>query len=170
MKLALAIHGGAGPIDATNPAAPCFAERGDLRRVATTAWAMLQGGATALDVVEAAVALLEDGGMFNAGRGAVRNRDGDVELDASIMDGRDARAGAVAAVRTARNPIRLARAVLQQGDHVMLAGAGADRFCVEHRLPVVATEYFIAPRTSTPKPPSGAATRGTRPAGTVGAV
>ncbi|HZX81236.1 MAG TPA: isoaspartyl peptidase/L-asparaginase [Lysobacter sp.] len=128
-KTALVIHGGAGfvPKDAFTEA--------DLRDVHATldraldaGNAILQRGGSALDAVEAAVLVLEESPRFNAGKGAVFNAAGGHELDASIMEGHTRRAGAVAGVTTVRNPIRLARAVMEHSPHVMLAGAGAEAF------------------------------------------
>jgi L-asparaginase/beta-aspartyl-peptidase (threonine type) len=88
---------------------------------------------------------LEDCEFFNAGRGAVLNADGEVELDAAIMDGRDRRAGAICAARRVRNPIRAARAVLEGGEHVLLAGDGADRFAESRGLPLAGADWFVLP-------------------------
>jgi L-asparaginase / beta-aspartyl-peptidase len=142
-RWALAIHGGAGVI-----------ERGDLthdREVAYRASLLaaldagskvLQEGRTSLDAVEAAIRVLEDDPLFNAGRGAVFTADGRNELDASIMDGASRKAGAVAGVTRTRNPISLARAVMEKSRHVMLAREGADQFSVEQGLVQVDPEYF----------------------------
>lgn len=104
----------------------------------------LAAGATALDVVEACVCALEDCAVFNAGRGAARSRTGEVQLDAAIMDGRDRSAGAVAATRRLRNPVRAARLVLERTPHVLLAGPDADAFCAAEGLPLVDSAYFAA--------------------------
>jgi beta-aspartyl-peptidase (threonine type) len=140
---ALAIHGGAGVI-----------ERGSLTAEKETAYraamltamdagsAVLRRGGTSLDAVEAAIRVLEDDPLFNAGRGAVFTADGRNELDASIMDGATRKAGAVAGVTRTRNPISLARAVMEKSRHVMLAREGADQFSVEQGLPQVDPGYF----------------------------
>jgi L-asparaginase / beta-aspartyl-peptidase len=143
---ALAIHGGAGAL----PPRTLSTERGaafheGLARALSAAQAILEADGRALDAVEAAVALLEDDPLFNAGRGAVLTMDGTVELDASIMDGEELRAGAVAAVRHVRNPIRLARRVLEDTPHVFLVGEGADRFAEQAGVALVANDYFITP-------------------------
>lgn len=114
-----------------------------LRRIAATAGAMLAEGASALEVVESAVSELEDCPLFNAGRGAVLTASGRVELDASIMDGRDRSAGAVAAVTRARNPIRLARWVREQTPHVLIVGPAADALLAEAGLPAVEPDWFV---------------------------
>lgn len=140
----VAIHGGAGLIrrDSLTPEreAACRASLGRIVALAATA---LADGAGALDVVELAVRELEEDPLFNAGRGAVLNRDGLAELDASIMDGRTRAAGAVAAVRTTRNPITLARAVMERTPHVLLAEAGADAFAREIGLEQVDRGWFV---------------------------
>lgn len=143
-RVAFALHGGAGVID---PASFAPARRiacvAALRGIATRAVAALRGGVAALDVVERAVVELEDCEFFNAGRGAVLNRDGAAELDAAIMDGRDRSAGAVCAARRVRNPVRAARALLQGGQHVLLAGEGADRFAAAQGLPLAGPDWFV---------------------------
>ena len=103
---------------------------------------MLAGGGSALDAVEAAVRVLEDDPHFNAGRGACFTREGTNELDAAIMDGRDRRAGSVAGVTRTRNPVSLARKVMEASPHVLLAGSGADRFAVEQGLEQVDPSWF----------------------------
>ena len=104
--------------------------------------AVLRRGGSSLDAVEAAIRVLEDDPLFNAGRGAVFTADGRNELDASIMDGATRKAGAVAGVTRTRNPISLARAVMEKSPHVMLAREGADQFSVEQGLPQVDPGYF----------------------------
>jgi beta-aspartyl-peptidase (threonine type) len=121
----VAIHGGAGEFPSGRDTA---AHRAALHEIATAARERLRQGAAALDVVEAAVAALEDCPLFNAGTGAVLNADGLPELDAAIMDGRDRRCGGIIAVSRLRNPVRVARAVMESSPHVLLAGIGAERF------------------------------------------
>jgi L-asparaginase / beta-aspartyl-peptidase len=106
---------------------------------------VLERGACALEAVEAAVTVLEDDALFNAAHGAVLTLDGTVELDAAIMDGEQLRAGAVAAIKTIRNPVQLARRVLEHSAHVFLVGEGAERFAGEAGMRRVANEYFITP-------------------------
>jgi beta-aspartyl-peptidase (threonine type) len=128
-RVALVIHGGAGfvPKDALGEE-DRREVHATLNRALDAGYAILARGGSALDAVEAAVVVLEDSPRFNAGKGAVFNAKGAHELDASIMDGHTRRAGAVAGVTTVRNPIRLARAVMEHTPHVMLAGAGAEEF------------------------------------------
>jgi beta-aspartyl-peptidase (threonine type) len=127
--VALVIHGGAGVIDRAklDPERE-RAIRADLDRALDAGYAVLARDGSALDAVEAAVLVLEESPHFNAGKGAVFDADGRHQLDASIMEGHTRRAGAVAGVRTVRNPIRLARAVMERSRHVMLAGDGAEAF------------------------------------------
>jgi isoaspartyl peptidase/L-asparaginase-like protein (Ntn-hydrolase superfamily) len=106
----------------------------------------LQRGAGSLDAVELAVRLLEDDALFNAGRGSVLTACGTVEMDAAIMDGKNRRAGAVAAVTTIKNPIGAARAVMETSPHVLLAGSGAETFAAEQGLEKADPGYFITPR------------------------
>jgi beta-aspartyl-peptidase (threonine type) len=105
-------------------------------------YAVLERGGTSLDAVSAAVHSLEDNPYFNAGRGAVLNRDGIAELDASIMDGNTLAAGAVAGVKHVKNPIELARAVMEKSPHVMLMAAGAEEFALEQGMTLVPNSYF----------------------------
>ena len=129
---------------------------GALRAAVEAAVAALEGGAVAATV--AAVRLLEDAPLFNAGRGSVPTSDGGVEMDAAVMCGRTRRAGAVAAVRTVRNPIALALAVMERSPHVMLVADGAERFADGLELERREPDWFLVPRRTTPGP------------GTVGAV
>ncbi len=140
----LAIHGGAGVIDRASLSPEREAEfRAALGRIAGAAWARLQAGDSALDVVESAVRDLEDFPLFNAGHGAVLNADGVAELDAAIMDGRTRAAGAVAAAKTPTHPISLARAVMERTEHVLLVGEGADRLARDLALEQSPAGYFI---------------------------
>ncbi|MEQ1566781.1 MAG: isoaspartyl peptidase/L-asparaginase, partial [Myxococcota bacterium] len=106
---------------------------------------VLERGGTAVDAVESAVVALEEDPLFNAGRGAVLAADGSIELDAAVMDGRDRRAGAVACVTTARNPIKLARAVMDHTPHVLLIAHGAEALARELGLERVDPEWFRTP-------------------------
>ncbi|MEO8160022.1 MAG: isoaspartyl peptidase/L-asparaginase [Arenimonas sp.] len=128
-KTALVIHGGAGVSSRESvPPADEIAIRKELDRALDAGNAILQAGGSALDAVTAAIVVLEDSPWFNAGKGAVYDAEGGHELDASIMEGHTRRAGAVAAVSTIRNPIKLARAVMEHSEHVMLAAGGAEKF------------------------------------------
>jgi L-asparaginase / beta-aspartyl-peptidase len=143
----LAVHGGAG----TLPRGSITAEeergfRDGLERALRAGAALIDAGRASLDAVEAAVRVLEDDPHFNAGRGAVFNADGAPELDASIMDGRDLRCGAVAGVRNARNPISLARLVMERSGHVMMAGRGADIFALRNGVPYATQDHFFTRR------------------------
>lgn len=128
-RWSLVVHGGCGRMErATTGAAVDAGVRAALNRALDAGSALLADGGAALDAVEAAVRVLEDDEHFNAGRGAALCLDGSVELDAAIMDGRDRRAGAVATVTRTRNPVTLARAVMEESPHVLFVGAGADAF------------------------------------------
>ena len=179
---AIAIHGGAGTV----PRASLSAEREQLFRAGLAAaldegFAVLERRGSSLDAVAAAVRILEDDPLFNAGRGAALTREGAAELDAAIMDGRDMRAGAVASVRHIRNPIELARRVMEKSRHVLLVGSGAEEFALEERFTLVPNHYFrtaerveqlafeqSGKRVSDLVPPSPQGTESAK--GTVGAV
>ncbi len=143
---ALAIHGGAGDLPRVRfTTAREQAYRHGLGEALAAGQRLLEHGGCALDAVQAAVTVLEDDPLFNAGRGAVLSADGTAELDAAIMDGTDLRAGAVAQLRHIRNPVQLARAVLEDASQVFLVGDGAERFARQAGLAVVDNEYFITP-------------------------
>jgi beta-aspartyl-peptidase (threonine type) len=125
---AIAIHGGAGTIDPDSDPVRLQAYRDAMQGVLEQGREMLRAGASALDVCEAVVRTLEDDPLFNSGKGAVFNEQGEHELDASIMDGSTLACGAVAGVRTVRHPITLARHVMTDTRHVLLAGDGAEKF------------------------------------------
>ena len=118
--------------------------RAVLKQALETGFQSLKSG-TALDAVAAAVVVLEDSPLFNAGRGACFNADGEIEMDASIMDGAKLRAGAVAAVKRIRNPVLAARAVMEHTRHVLLAGDAADRFARQQALKLENPSYFATP-------------------------
>jgi beta-aspartyl-peptidase (threonine type) len=138
----LVIHGGAGVVKQDMTPAKEKAVRAALALALQTGYAQLKAGKSALDAVTAAITVLEDDPDFNAGKGAVFTHDGRNELDAAIMDGNTLRAGAVAGVQHIRNPILLARAVMEQSPHVMLAGAGAEAFAQSIGMPLVDPSYF----------------------------
>jgi beta-aspartyl-peptidase (threonine type) len=139
----LVIHGGAGVIDRGSLTVEKErAYRAAMLTAMDAGSTILRRGGSSLDAVEATIRVLEDDPLFNAGRGAVFTADGRNELDASIMDGVTRKAGAVAGVTRTRNPISLARAVMEKSRHVMLAREGADQFSVEQGLPQVDPSYF----------------------------
>lgn len=139
----LVIHGGAGTITRNNMTADMEAAyTAALQNALKKGYAILQAGSSSLDAVEACIRMLEDDSLFNAGKGAVFTHDGSNELDASVMDGKTLAAGAVAGVRTVRNPITLARAVMEKSPHVMMAGRGAEQFAKEAGIEIVDTAYF----------------------------
>lgn len=142
-RWSLAIHGGAGIIDRGSlPPEKEAAYRDGLTAALRAGSAILEKGGAALDAVAAAVRVLEDNPLFNAGRGAVFTAEGKNELDAAIMDGKTQKAGAVAGVTRTRHPIDLARAVMDSSPHVMLTGAGADQFSVQRGLEQVDPAWF----------------------------
>lgn len=139
----LAIHGGAGVIAPGSLSAEKEkAYRAGIDEALRAGGAVLEKGGSALDAVTASVRILEDNSLFNAGRGAVFTAEGRNELDAAIMDGKSQKAGAVAGVTRTRHPVDLARAVMEQSPHVMLAGAGADQFSLERGLEQVDPSWF----------------------------
>jgi L-asparaginase / beta-aspartyl-peptidase len=143
----LAIHGGAGVIErARQTPQQDAAYREALAQALEAGAAVLRAGGSALDAVEATGKVMEDNPLFNAGRGAAIGADGTVTLDASIMDGATAKAGAVAGVTTTRHPISLARQVMDTTRHVFLIGAGADQLARERGLEQVANSWFITSR------------------------
>ncbi|HMC18286.1 MAG TPA: isoaspartyl peptidase/L-asparaginase, partial [Gemmatimonadales bacterium] len=141
--LAIVIHGGAGVIDPAKMTPERAASyRAGLAAALDSGYAILERGGTSLDAVTAAVRIMEDDPQFNAGRGAVLNREGDAELDAAVMDGHGPRAGAVAAVRHVKNPVELARLVMEKSPHVLLVAEGAEEFALEQGVALVPRGYF----------------------------
>ncbi len=141
------VHGGAGNLGPDDPAssggeAPRLA---GVREAARAAWELLARGGSALDAVEAAVRVLEDDPTYNSGTGACLTAAGEVELDASIMDGSTLRCGAVAVVRDVKNPITLARRVMERTEHVLLAGPGASAFAREVGIPAHDNALLVTP-------------------------
>lgn len=142
-RWSLAIHGGAGTLTRTDMTPDREAAYRIALQAALDAGAkVLADGGTALDAVEAVVTQLEDDEKFNAGRGAVFTWEGGHELDAAIMDGRDRAAGAIAGVSGIRNPVTLARKVMESSPHVMLAGRGAEAFAAEHGIATMPPDWF----------------------------
>jgi len=145
-RWSIAIHGGAGTMSAHRMTEEQQADHeASLGAALDTAAAVLAAGGSALDAVEAAIVGLEDDPKFNAGRGAVFTYDGHNELDASIMDGRDRSAGAVTGVTRIRNPVRLARAVMEDSPHVFLSGEGAETFAGERGIEMIDSDWFATP-------------------------
>ena len=141
--LAIAIHGGAGVIDPSKMTPERAASyRAGLAAALDAGYAILERGGSSVEAVTAAVRTLEDDPQFNAGRGAVLNHEGDAELDAAIMDGHGPRAGAVAGVRHVKNPVELARLVMEKSPHVLLAAEGAEEFALEQGMVLVPRDYF----------------------------
>ncbi|WKZ66483.1 MAG: isoaspartyl peptidase/L-asparaginase [Flavobacteriales bacterium] len=142
--IALAVHGGAGTIarELMTPARE-KAYRDALELALRRGHAVLAAGGAALDAVEAAVRALEDSPHFNAGRGSVFNADGQHEMDASLMSGADLRAGAVASVQNVKNPITLARRVMEKSNHVLISGLGAFEFAHKQKVELEDDQYFF---------------------------
>jgi L-asparaginase / beta-aspartyl-peptidase len=139
----IAIHGGAGGV----PAELLNKDKGaaylnSLAAAVDAGFALLDRGGSSMDAVTTAVRMLEDEPLFNAGRGAALTREGWAELDAAVMDGKDQRAGAVASVRHVKNPIDLARRIMEKSRHVLLVSTGAEEFALEEGIPLVANTYF----------------------------
>lgn len=141
--IGIVIHGGAGTIQRSNMTEQQeSAYHATLKHAVSQGYAVLERGGSSLDAVSAAVIILENSPLFNAGKGAVYTWDETHELDASIMDGSNRNAGAVASVTTVKNPILLARAVMEKSEHVMLSGKGAEQFAAEQQLELVKNSYF----------------------------
>src|ERR1700742_2361871 len=138
----LLIHGGAWAIPDDMVAAH---ERG-VRNALDAGYSLLHQGASAVDAVEAAVAVLEDDGTFDARRGSFLTRDGRVQLDALLMDGGTLRAGGVACVERLRNPIQAARLVLDRSPHVYFVGQGAEEFAASHGMPLIENSELVLER------------------------
>jgi L-asparaginase / beta-aspartyl-peptidase len=144
---ALGIHGGCGVMARGDLDDAAWADaRADLGRALRAGWTVLHAQGSAVAAVEAAVIVMEDSPHFNAGHGAALSTDGHVLLDAAIMDGATLAAGAVSAVPCSRNPIRVARALMEAGESVMLTGQAADRFAAAQGLPVMDPAYFVTER------------------------
>lgn len=143
IKYALVIHGGAGVMDQKSMTPEIQAMYLNvLNRVLSVGDSVLSHGGTSMDAVEKAIVIMEDSPLFNAGKGAVFTHDSLVELDASVMEGQSLKAGAIAAVRDIKNPIRVARAVMEKSEHVLLNGSGASQFAKEQGFEPVDNSYF----------------------------
>lgn len=141
---AIAVHGGAGTArreDVGSDRERQFREK--LTEALSAGGEILAAGGSALDAVETAIRIMEDSPLFNAGKGAVFTHDGSNELDASIMDGATLEAGAVASVQHVKNPITLARRVMDSSPHVLMGGAGAEEFALEQGIELVPKSYFF---------------------------
>lgn len=138
----LVIHGGAGVVKTDLTPEKQALVRADLQRALEAGYGVLKSGGESLDAVTKAITVLEDSPRFNAGKGAVFTHDGRNELDASIMDGATQRAGAVAGVHRIRNPIQLARAVMEKSEHVFMVGDGAEVFAKSVGFEFVDPKYF----------------------------
>ena len=141
----LVIHGGAGTIlkeDMTPALEQAYTQA--LQSALDAGYAVLENGGTAVNAIKAAIVLLEDNVLFNAGRGAVFTKKGVQEMDAAIMDGRDLSAGAVTGVRNVRNPIELATEVMRNSNHVFLSGKGANDFAIKQGVKLEPDEYFYS--------------------------
>jgi L-asparaginase / beta-aspartyl-peptidase len=144
-KLSIAIHGGAGTIlkeDMTPELEAAYLK--GLNDALNAGYAVLEEGGTAVNAVKAAIVILEDNLMFNAGRGSVFTKKGVQEMDAAIMDGKDLAAGAVAGVRNVRNPIELAAEVMLNSNHVFLSGKGANDFAIKQGIKLEPDEFFFS--------------------------
>ena len=145
-KYGLAIHGGAGMILKSNMTPEKETEYiQKLNDALQTGYKILENGGSSLDAVVAVINIMEDSPLFNAGKGAVLTEKGVAELDASIMDGKTLKAGAVAGIKHVKNPITLARLVMDKSPHVMMIGEGAEEFAKENNMEMVENNYFITP-------------------------
>ncbi len=139
----IVVHGGAGWSHGTSDEKQ-HAIKSGLKKALDTGFSILQSGGSSLDAVEAAIVILEDNPVFNAGRGSVYTAEEKQEMDASIMSGNDQDAGAVASVSRVKNPIKLARYIMERTEHVMMAGPGAEKIAEQGRLELVDPSYFYS--------------------------
>lgn len=145
--IAIAIHGGAGTIEREKMSVEVeSAYRKKLEQSVRAGHKVLNSGGSSLDAVMTAVEVMENSDLFNAGKGSVLNHDGEVEMDASIMEGKMQEAGAIAGVRQVKNPIRLAGEVLNNSPHVMLIGEGAEEFATQRGVELIDNSYFQTKR------------------------
>lgn len=143
-RIGFVIHGGAGVIARGSLTPEREKEyRDKLEEALMAGYRALQAGKSSVDAVEIAIRILEDSPLFNAGKGAVFTHDGINELDASIMDGKTLGAGSVAGLHKVKNPITLARAVMEKSEHVMMIGGGAEKFAAEQKVELVDPKYFF---------------------------
>jgi len=169
---AIAVHGGAGALDdsGTSGLGPDAPRCEGVGWAAAAAWDLLRRGGSALDAVVLAASMLEDDPTFNAGTGATLTATGQVELDASLMDGATLGAGAVACVKDVRNPVLLARAVLEHSGHVLLVGEGASGFARESGIPAWPNERLVTVHQRARFDAARRAAPATVGGGTIGAV
>ena len=170
---AMIIHGGAGGMtQAAMSDEQQEQYRSALRTALEDGYSVLQDGGSALDAVEAAITTMESDTLFNSARGAVLTSENTVELDAAIMDGKTRNAGALTGVKTVKHPIRLARTIMTESKHVMMAQEGAETFAEENGLEMVENDYFIVEnrRSGSGEGASGVDASETEKFGTVGAV
>jgi beta-aspartyl-peptidase (threonine type) len=142
-KIAIVIHGGAGP-DSEFIRQNKEAYEDGLKEATQNGYEVLKGGGTAMAAVEKAVQTLEDNGIFNSGYGSALNINGEVEMDAAIMTGENLKAGAVSMVRNVKNPISLAKLVLEKTSHVLISGYGAMEFAANENVPLEVDSYFVS--------------------------
>ena len=143
-KIGLVVHGGAGTMERGKMTPEKEREyRGGIENALRAGWEILQRGGSSLDATEAAVRTFEDDPLFNAGKGSVFNAAGINEMDAAIMDGRTLKAGAVACVQHVKNPISLARLVMEKSPHIVMSAAGAEDFAKQHGVELVDANYFF---------------------------
>jgi beta-aspartyl-peptidase (threonine type) len=140
--LSLVVHGGAWNI----PDELIQEHHNGVQKALKAGWNVLHGKRSAVDAVEAVLRCLEDDGTFDAGKGSHLNASGQIELDASIMDGKTMRCGAVACLHHIKNPITLARKIMDDSEHILLVGEGAERFAIEHGVQLSAAEELISSR------------------------
>jgi beta-aspartyl-peptidase (threonine type) len=140
--ISLVVHGGAWDI----PDELADAHKSGVHQALKAGWAVLSKGGTAVDAVEKAIIVMEDDDTFDAGTGSFMNAAGEVELDASIMSGKKYRAGAIAAVQNVKNPISLARKIMEESEHILLVGMGATRFAREHGIKTCSQDDLITNR------------------------
>jgi beta-aspartyl-peptidase (threonine type) len=144
-KFVLVVHGGAGNWKDESPQ-QLDTEKAAINKAAEAGYKILAGGGSSLDAVEATLRVMEDSGLFDAGRGAYYDRDGVPELDSAIMNGNTLAAGSVAAVKHIANPISLARLVMEKTPHVMIVGDGAEQFAKSQGIELVSPYYFYNER------------------------
>ena len=140
--ISLVVHGGAWNI----PDDLVEAHKAGIQQALKSGWAVLSKGGSAVDAVEKAITVMEDDETFDAGAGSFMNMAGEVELDASIMNGKTFRAGAIAAVQHVKNPISLARKIMDESEHILLVGMGATRFAREHGVKTCSQDDLITDR------------------------